>query len=581
VSSEAAGTHQTVAAEPVAIRFDEVSAAQGFDFTYHNDEEQDRFSIVESLGGGVALLDYDGDGWLDVWLPGGGRFSGPREIRGRPNGLYRSHGTGSDFVSVAEAAGVTTELFYSHGVSVADADEDGFPDVLVTGYGGLQFFRNRGDGTFAELAVTASLVDPQWSSSAAWGDFDGDGVLDLYVAHYVNWSFDNDPSCPGVAPHERDVCPPRRFDPLPDALFLGDGEGGFRDATREAGLRNDGKGLSVIACDIDGDGDLDVYVANDTVENFLYVNDGRGHFEDASVVSGAAYNERGLPDGSMGIDLFDFDADRLPDLFVTNFEGENSALYKNMGGAVFRHVSQQTGISAVGQMYVGWGIRAEDLDNDGDQDVAIVNGHVVRFPHGGSPAQAPMLFLNRGGAFANVAPEVGGYFGRRHRSRGLATGDLNRDGRIDLVTSNVNQPAVTLLNRTENAHGFLQVQLVGTSSPRSAIGAKVELETTTGRQSRQVTGGGSYASTSDLAVHFGRGNGTSDATLHITWPSGERQSFPIADSRSDWIAIEGRTRLESRGVSPLPLRSPKLLSQDQPVRSLLPRLRGRRWPKAG
>ena len=361
-----------------SARFIDVTLQSGVTFTYRNGQEADNAAIVESLGGGVALVDYDGDGDMDLFFPGGGEFGPDQQIHGRPSALFRNDG-GWRFTEVTQLAGVSRAPYYSHGIAAGDFDSDGFPDLLVTGYGGLQLFQNQGDGTFQEVSASAGLNDRLWSSSAAWGDFNGDGHLDLYVTHYVNWSFKNHPYCAGPKKGQREVCPPREYQPLPDTLYTSNGDGTFRDVSREVGLRVEGeglgKGLGVLLADVDVDGDLDIYVANDTVPNFLYRNNGQGHFDEVGLMSGTSLSESGTSDGSMGVDLGDFNLDGLPDLWVANYERESFALYRNEGNCNFQHVSQSVGLTDVGGVYVGWGTVFFDFDRDGDEDVFVSNGH--------------------------------------------------------------------------------------------------------------------------------------------------------------------------------------------------------------
>lgn len=521
-----------------AIRFDATTDFGTTPVVYSTDEAAGHYSIVESLGGGVAVFDYDGDRRLDLWFPGGGRFSGPTSMEGLPHRLLRGGSPPGVFHDVADAARLSLGKPFNHGVAVADADNDGFADVLVTGYTGLQFFQNQGDGTFVERSVEAELTDNLWSASAGWGDLNKDGQLDLYLPHYVDWSFENDPVCVDPATGKRDVCPPRRFGPLPDVLYLSDGMGAYRAASAEVGLRSDGKGLGVVLADVDADGQLDIYVTNDTVENFLYLNAGDGKLTDVSVVSGSAYDDLGGPDGSMGVALFDFDADGLPDLFVTNFEDQVTALYRNLGNAVFRHQSQRQGLAAVGEMYVGWGIVPADFDLDGDEDLAIVNGHIERTSE--SAAQVPVLFENRNSSFVNVASQVGPYFREPNHGRGLASGDFDADGRVDLVAANAGEPAALIWNRTQTEGRSLRLRLIGTKSPRWPIGAVARLIAGDKTQSRRVIGGGSYASSSEPTLHFGYPSGVNELTLEVDWPSGRRDRavIPASVTAIDWI--EGR-----------------------------------------
>ncbi|HEX6986472.1 MAG TPA: CRTAC1 family protein, partial [Planctomycetaceae bacterium] len=511
------------------IRFEDRTREAGVDFIYRSGEEAGHFSILESLGGGAGLIDFDLDGAPDLVLPGGGEYGPGPTIRGLPPALYRNLGSWR-YVEVAGPAGLRSAPYYSHGPAVADYDADGFPDLVITGYGGLVLFRNQGDGTFVEETAAAGMTDGLWSSSAAWGDFDGDANLDLYVAHYVDWSFDNHPFCPGPTRETRDICSPRRFQPLPDTLYVSNGDGTFRDASDEAGLRvgkgpeDHGKGLGVVTADLDLDGDLDVYVTNDTVPNFLYRNDGAGRFEEVALMSGTALSDRGVPDGSMGVDVGDFNLDGRPDIWVANYERESIALYRNEGNGFYQHTSQATGVTAVGGLFVGWGTVFCDFDRDGDQDTFVSNGHVIRFPDNATIEQLPLLFENKEGRrFVNVAPAAGEYMTSRHRGRGVAMGDLDGDGRVDLVSSRVDQPAVLLANASRDGHHWLGVRLIGTRSPRDPIGAVVRVRTARGTQMRQFVGGGSYASTNDRRLYLGLGTEGRVERLEIDWPSGARQ----------------------------------------------------------
>jgi enediyne biosynthesis protein E4 len=520
------------AVSPIAptttLRFREMSSQSKIEFAYSNGEEGGLYAILESLGGGVALFDFNGDDLPDLFVPGGGDFGPNEQIRGRPPALFANLG-GWRFADVTDRSGTGVAPHYSHGAAAADFDNDGFTDVLITGYGGLVLLRNQGDGTFADVALAANLDDRLWSSSAGWGDFDGDGNLDLYVAHYVNWSFANHPVCPGPKPGTRDVCPPRSFQPLPDSLYMNNGDGTFRDASRSAGLvvdgPNTGKGLGVLVADVDLDGRLDIYVANDTVPNFLYRNRGGATFEDVSLMSGTSVNDTGSPDGSMGVDLGDFDLDGLPDLWVANFERESFALYRNQGNCMFQHVSHSTGITALGGLYVGWGTLFCDFDSDGDEDIFASNGHVVRFPVDSSLMQKPLLLENRGaGRFTNVASQGGAYFQEGHMGRGAALGDIDGDGKIDLAVSRTNQPVVLLRNESSSENHWIGIRLVGTRASRQPIGAVVRLNGPGGRpQIRQVKGGSSYASTSDIRLHFGVGTQSREFEAEIRWPSGRNQ----------------------------------------------------------
>lgn len=504
----------------VPLQWRDVTEHSGVNAVYHNSRESNENTILESLGGGVGLLDYDRDGRLDLFFPGGGSFGSDRSITGLPSSLWRCRGD-LQYEEVASAAHIASTRYYTHGCSLADIDNDGFCDVLVTGYGGLQLFRNQGDGTFVESAIEAGLTDGLWSSSAAWGDFDGDSHLDLYVAHYLNWSFENHPFCESRSAGVRDICGPREFEPLDDVVYFSNGDGTFRHASNEARLSPGGKGLGAMAADIDIDGDLDVYVANDTTPNFLYLNDGDGVFDESGLISGTALDDRGVPNGSMGIAVLDFDGDERPDLWVANYEKETFGLYRNDGDAGFAHVSERSGVSVLGGLFVGFGTVASDFELDGDEDLIVANGHVMYHSEIAPVRQHQLVLRNNGkGGFDRLSFPPDDYLGQEHWGRGIAAGDLDRDGVADFVFSNVNEPAAVLINETDAVGRPLAVRLIGTQSNRDGIGARLVLDTTAGRYFRTVCGGGSYLSQSDYAQFWGIPPDAELRELTISWPSG-------------------------------------------------------------
>ncbi len=528
-----------------AVTFQEAAAAWNVRFAYQNGSVADRFSILESLGGGVAILDYDQDGQSDLAFSGGGLFSGPRAVTPAALGLFRQTAPRT-MAAVGEASRFGPARHYSHGMAAADPDNDGFADVLVTGFGGVQLLHNLGDGTWEDSTEAAGLADPEWSSSAAWGDINGDGALDLYAAHYVNWSFDNDPPCYNDR-QQREVCSPLVFEGVTDRFWFSTGTGAFREATDEVGLSTGGKGVGVLIADLDLDGDVDVYVANDTTARFLYENRG-GKLSEIGASSGADVSRQGEAEGSMGTDLGDFDLDGLPDLWVANFEQETFALLRNRGHLLFDHVSQETGVGALSREYVGWGVVFFDVDLDGDEDVFVSNGHVERNPLTAPARQRPILMVNsKGERFENRAAQAGEYFRESHPGRGAAKGDLDRDGDIDLVVSHINEPAALLVNESDRGGESLSVRLVGTESNRDAIGAIVRLTVGTTHQIRQRKGGGSYASTGDARLVFGvpaaaltsaGKESPPAAVLDIVWPSGRRESRKLERTAGRFIVVE-------------------------------------------
>ncbi|MAQ91149.1 MAG: hypothetical protein CMM03_14930 [Rhodopirellula sp.] len=525
----------------------------GPDFAYRNGEEAGHVTMLETLGGGIAIFDYDADGWMDLLCTGGGRFGADEKeatkIHGYPPALYRNNGD-LTFTDVTEQAGIARDDFYSHGALAQDYDNDGLCDVVITGYGGLLVFHNNGDGTFSETAEQLQLPTDLWSVGAAWGDIDNDGTLELYVAQYIDWTFANHPLCTGQAQNflsqktvdqRRDICSPRDFAPLPDHLFKFNEEGILEDISTKAGITQAGKGLGVLMADMDLDGDLDIYVTNDTVSNFLWTNQGDGTFEETATLCGVGFDNTGNADGSMGIDLGDFNMDGLPDLFVTNFQNEQFALYKNIGNSLFQHVSSASGLLSFQSVYVGWGTTFIDADRDGDEDLFIANGHVKLYPNDSTIAQWPIALENIEGRFAKVNKSVGEYFTSAHKGRGMASGDLDNDGDLDLIYSHINQRCSVLINETENDNQWFSIKLIGQASNRAAVGARITLITNEGKQVRQIKGGGSYASSHDARTYFGIPAGQTLEQVLIHWPNGDQQTIESAQPNSAVTIIQPKS----------------------------------------
>jgi hypothetical protein len=472
---------------------------------------------------------------LDVFVTGGGHFGPKKEILGDANRLFHNDGAWRFHDVTAEAGLPECALFYSHGCAVGDFDNDGWPDLLVTGYGRLALFHNR-QGRFVEVTETAGLKDDRplhWSTSAAWADVTGDGLLDLFVCHYLDWSFANDPHCAAAIPQQpRDVCPPEKFKPLPPALFINQGKGVFREAGAEAGLVP-GHGLGVLAFDANRDGKIDLYVANDGTGNFLYLNQGQAKFREAGAERGVAGSMHGRANGSMGIAAGDYNGSGRASLFVTNFQNQDHALYRSLADGMFQNAELAAGLSALGTDNVGFGTAFVDFDLDGAEDLVICHGHVVRFPKAPStPKQHPALLRNlrkpgdRPGAarFEVVNPSGGPYFRAPHMGRGLACGDLDNDGAPDLVISHINEPVILLKNQAPNRGNWLGVELIGNTC-RDPIGAKLILELDGRTLTRFIVGGGSYLSSGDLRVVFGLGKARHAQKLTVHWPSGRVQSW--------------------------------------------------------
>lgn len=527
----------------------------GPDFAYRNGEEAGHVTMVETLGGGVALFDYNNDGQQDLLITGGGTFGEDQkeatEIRGYPPALYENNGN-LTFTEVTQQAGLDRNDFYSHGAIAQDYDNDGFTDLVITGYGGVLIFHNNGDGTFQEVGKQLNLPKDLWSVGAAWGDIDNDGILELYIAQYIDWSFANHPYCTGQdqsflsqekVDRRRDICSPRDFAPLPDFLLKFDHNGLLTDISAEAGINKAGKGLGVLMADVDLDGDLDIYVTNDTVANFLWSNQGDGTFQETAMLCGVGFDNTGNADGSMGIDMGDFNMDGLPDLFVTNFQNEQFALYKNIGNALFQHVSGASGLLSFQSVYVGWGTTFMDADRDGDEDLFIANGHVKLYPSDATIAQWPMALENIEGRYAKVNKSVGSYFTSAHKGRGIAYGDLDNDGDLDLVYSHINERCSILINETKNENQWVALKLIGKQSNRAAVGSVITLVTEQQSQIRQIKGGASYASSNDPRIFFGVPQGQTIKSILVRWPDGVQQKLEAPAANTTHSIIQPMTPL--------------------------------------
>jgi hypothetical protein len=522
-----------------ALRFEDVAREAGVEWIGRNGEEAGHFAMIESFGTGCATEDYDLDGHLDMFFAGGGRFGPNRELLPVPLGLFRRTGEWR-FASVAPAAGLASIRHYHHGTWTADFDNDGFADLLLTGWGGLQLFRNQGDGTFLDVTEASGLVDELWSLAAAWGDLNEDGVLDLFVGHYVDWSFENHPVCVAPLDGRRDVCDPGRFEGLPCAVYLGTGDGRLREASAELGFDRIGKTLGVVIADLNRDGRSDVYVANDTLANHLYLSQPGGTFHESAIECGVALGETGIADGSMGVDVGDLDGDGLTDVWVANYENQTFALYRNLGHDVFTHASRASGVTAVGSGAVGFGTVLFDADRDGDLDIFCTNGHVWSGSSQRGRDQAPYLFENDGhGRMRNVAPEAGDYLRAAHLGRGVAVADLDGDFRPDLVVSHTLERAAVLRNETSTGNA-IAVRLVGHDSPRSAVGAEVTVTVGERRWTGLVKGGGSYLSTSDRTLLIGLGNAKVADRVTVRWPSGQTSVVTDVASGTRLVMVETR-----------------------------------------
>jgi enediyne biosynthesis protein E4 len=515
------------AAEGPGFRLTDVTRAAGIGFT-HNSGAFGAKYLPETMGPGCAFLDYDCDGWLDILIANGCDWPGHKRQRTTLR-LYRNNRNGT-FTDVTAGAGLAVEM-YAMGLAVADYDNDGFPDIFVTAVGQNRLFRNTGKGRFVDVTAKAGLAGRDgFSTSAMWLDYDRDGLLDLFVCNYVQWSPQHDVFC-SVDGKNKSYCTPEAYRGSTCWLFRNRGDGTFEDVTAPSGIFDtSSKSLGVAAIDWDRDGWPDILVANDTQPNKLYRNCKNGTFEEIGVRAGIAFSEDGRARAGMGIDAADFDNSGLTGIAVTNFDNEMLALYRAAKSGAFTDIAVASGTGMASRNTLGFGCLFVDANLDGRLDLAVANGHIDATARNVRPAatyaQAPHLFLNLGGGrFRDVAAAAGAEFASPKIGRGLACGDFDNDGDVDLLITTNQGPALLYRNDVLNGNRSLRLHLTGTKSNRDAIGAVVRLETGDGRQIRTVKSGSSYLSQSELPVTFGLGRRDSADRVTVEWPSGQTQEF--------------------------------------------------------
>ncbi len=514
--------------------FEEVAARSGIGFRHAASKTSQKY-LPESMGAGVAMLDYNQDGRLDLFFVNGARILDPMPPGARPdksdarfwNRLYKNQGDGT-FTDVTERAGLRGQG-YDTGVAVGDFDNDGFPDLYVTSLGGNTLYHNNGDGTFSDVTAKAGVGGAGWCVSACFVDYDLDGRLDLIVTRYVDWDFDKNIYCGERRPGYRSYCHPNEFPPSTHLVFHNNGDGTFTDVSKKSGLGAvPSKGLGIAINDFDRDGWPDIAIANDSFPEQLFRNNRDGTFTNVATEFDMAYDEDGKTFAGMGIDFADYDNDGFPDVLIDALSGQRYALFRNRGGRSFDYVSGPSGVAGISEKHSGWGAKFFDYDNDGWKDLLVVQGHVMDNIELTQPAfryREPLVLMrNRKGKFEDVSKECGRIFQTALAARGAAFGDLNNDGFVDVAINCNDGPALVLMNQGGNGYHWLIVNTVGTRSNRDGIGARIRLVLDDGfEQHGFVSTAGSYASASDKRVHFGLGAYTVARLLEITWPGGTVQ----------------------------------------------------------
>ena len=524
-----------------AGNFVDVTPSSGVRFRHIASHTSKKY-LPETMGSGVALFDYDNDGRLDIFLVNGAPLADPTPPGTIPQKTGPEHWNrlfhqlpGGTFEDVTVKAGLQG-VGYGMGAAVGDFDNDGYEDLYVTAYGGNKLYHNNGDGTFTDVTVQAGVAGGGWSTSAAWVDLDNDGLLDLIVLRYLDWDF-ADVWCGEHKEGYRAYCHPDTFKAISPLVYHNDGHGRFTEVAHKIGLGTPGKGLGIALADYDRDGRIDLFFANDSMPEFLYHNKGGGTFEEQGLLSQTAVDEDGRTFAGMGVDFADFDNDGLPDLVVDDLANQMYAIYRNSGGGQFTYITRSSGVGRMSMLHSGWGLRFIDYDNDGWKDLLIAQGHDLDTIELTSPQlryKEPLLLARNAGArFIDVSAESGPVFHQALAGRGLATGDIDNDGKIDAVVTTNDGPAYILRNETVTQNHWLALKLTGHKSNRDAIGAEVKIVTAKGAQYSTVTTASSYLSSSDKRLLIGLGPSPVAATVEIHWPSGIVQI--LKDVRGDRI----------------------------------------------
>lgn len=532
------------------VTFEEVPAkTSGITWTHNNARSPERH-LPETVGAGGVFFDYDNDGWMDIYLVNSGTADFYTPSVALKNALYHNNRDGS-FTDVTDKVGVGAGEQFGMGAAAADFDADGWQDLYVTNYGRNILYRNNGNRTFTDVTERAGVAAPGWSTCATWFDYDNDGRLDLFVSSFVEYSKAGNIFCGDNRLGRRYYCIPRVFKPRPSHLFHNNGNGTFSDVSRESGIASAlGKSFGAVATDVNNDNLMDLFVANDTLANFLFVNRGNGKFEEIGLAAGVAYSEGGSPRSGMGVDATDFDSDGWQDLFVANIDTELFSLYRNQKDLTF--LDEPGEIGPATRQLSGWGLRFFDYDNDGDPDLFLANGHpddMVETQVSRVKYKEPlMLFENTSGSFKNVSLQSGQVFTKDFPARGMAVGDYDNDGDIDLLISNNGEAPVLLKNEGGNRHNWIGLQLVSTKSNSGAVGAVISWQAGGAKRTRLKTSGGSYLASHDPREVLGLGRAAKVDSVEIRWPSGKVDKLTNLPINTYVKVVEG-TGVASSGAS--------------------------------
>jgi hypothetical protein len=533
------------AQQEMPIRFVNIASEAKVAFKHENGATPQKY-MPETMAGGSIIFDYNNDGWPDIFFVNGGSFVDKQKAAGARHRLYRNNKDGT-FTDVTATSGIGVSGF-GMGACSADYDNDGWPDLYITSVGASKLYHNNGNGAFTDVTDKAGVGSQLWSASCAFGDIDNDGYVDLYVTNYVDFGVNNNKYCV-YSGDSRVYCHPNVYNGVPDILYRNNGDGTFTDVSRPAGIyRPDGKGLGVVFGDYDGDGWIDIYVANDSTPNFLFHNKGKGVFEEVGLLAGVAVGSDGQALAGMGTDMGDVDGDGLLDIFVTNLDRQTHNLYRNLGKGLFADVTFESGVGEATLPFVGFGAVFFDYDNDTDLDLAIANGDVIDnvslFRDSTSYEQRNLLLQNNGmGKFRDVGPASGPGFALKKPSRSLSAADIDNDGDLDLLIGNVGQTADLLRNDGGNNSNSLSIRTIGSKSNRDGIGARLKLTVGGKVLIQEVRAGSSYLSQSDLRVHFGMDKAPRADRLEIRWPSG------AVDVLQDIEANQILTVTEGQGIT--------------------------------